>query len=114
MATLYCAEHVHIAIALLRRSESVSESVPGNVNEPLGAAIGRYLLITSQRYTFRWYAAPLELLRCAIYLLADTYICGSSSCPQLFFITRAIYIVSAAIWAIQCTRALPIKDTKTE
>ena len=50
MATLYYAEHVHIAQTQTRiptpcfcvGQESVSESVSGNVNEPLLANVSEY------------------------------------------------------------------------
>ena len=65
----------------------------------------------------RWYASSLELLRCAIVLLVDTYLCiGAGSCGLIFYFARVIYIISATIWTVQClgTLYLPPKKPKNE
>ncbi len=64
-------------------------------------------------------------MRCAVYLLADTYLCGggagrvgAGACPAPMLLPRALYLASAVLWAVQCARALPsppsVKDAKMD
>jgi len=49
----------------------------------------------------KWYAPHLELLRCALYLVVDTYFCGGQAvCSDVLYIPRCIFLFSVSMWLV--------------